>query len=454
MEDTGLKRRLGLFSAMTMLVGSVVGASIWIVPGVLASTIGPSAWLSYAIGGALILFVCIIFAQIGSVIPLSGANYVLCSKTISTFWGFLYMWFYVILNIILFPIMAFGIVKYLGVFFPLLNNVYVAILILVLTGAINLVGFGLSSSLQNVLVMAEVSVIFVFIAIGAFFIHPSNFVPMFPKGVEPVIAGSISTYFAFAGFNGIIELSGEIKDPRKNLPKTIFFSLTLIGIMYIGMCLVLTGLVPWTQLGVDAPAVLAAKMILPNWFGYIIAFAMLASGWTVINAAIAAVSRDVYALASSRIFPQFMGKLNKYGTPYVAVIMITILAVIATSLSANMLKYINICSVYLLMSAIVIAVASLRIREKLPQQYNNASFKLKGFWYYFWPIGTIVTSLAFLGLAFKDDVKVSILAIIMIAVAAGIFFTRKKHLESQGIFINELIQTRIEEETRGIDLPD
>ena len=119
--------------------------------------------------------------------------------------------------------------------------------------------------------------------------------------------------------------------------------------------------------------------------------------------------------------------------------------------SMKILKYITICSVYLLLSAVVVAVASLKIREKLPEQYNNASFKLEGFWYYFWPVGTIVTSLVFLLLAFKDDVIVSILAMSMIAVAAGIFFVRKKQLEQQGISIDELIQKRIVEETKDID---
>lgn len=442
MENSkSLKRNLGLVSATCMLSGCVIGASVFIVPGELASTIGPAVWLSYLIGAGLIIFACFTFAQTGSVMQVAGASYMLCNRAVNGTWGFLYIWVFLIGSLFVLPIMALATVRYLGVFFPFLNNIYVAIIILAITGAINIAGMGLSAKIQNIMVVIFVVVISVFGIGGIVNMNPQNFVPMFPEGISPVVFGAMSTYFAFSGFNYIIELSGEIKDPGRNIPRTIFASYIVVIIIYLLMAVALVALIsPSGLTGLQAPAVDASKLIFPGWFSYFIALAAIAASWTTVNAVLAAMSRDVYAMAKCGFFPNSFAKLNSSSTPYIAIIGVTILGIIATLFQAGIMKYIQFCSVYLMLVAMIIAVASLRIKTKLADEYEQAIYKLKGFWYYFWPIGILVSSTYFLYITVIADVKMSIYSAVFAVLGLVVYYFRKRQLSARGLDIDTMIK--------------
>src|SRR5699024_10150862 len=204
-----------------MLIGTVVGVSVFVVPVALAAEIGPAVWLTYLIGAVLILFAAVMFAQIGSVMPVTAANYRLTASTVNGTWGFLYIWVFGIANIFLIPIMALTTAEYLGVFHPALNSMPVAIAVVVITGLINILGLRAALTFQNILVVVLILILAVFVTGGLSNADWSNFTPMFPVGVGPVITAAVSTYYAFAGMNVVIELSGEMKNPGRNAIRMI-----------------------------------------------------------------------------------------------------------------------------------------------------------------------------------------------------------------------------------------
>lgn len=441
-----LKRSLGLFSATSMLIGCVVGASVFIVPGGLAASNGPAVWVSYLIGAVLVGLSCFMFAQIGSVLPVPGANYVLCSRTISGLWGFLYIWVFFISTVWLFPIMAKTAAQYIGVFAPGLNVLSVALGIIALTGILNLFGSNLSATVQNLMVILLIGVVLIFSGGGIANANWSHFSPMFPKGVMPVIVAAVSTYYAFAGFNNIIELSGEIKNPKKNIPLTIWISFGVIIIMYLGMVFALVGLIKPDQMPENAPAVAAAALIFPKWFSGFISAAAVVASWTTLNTVLVAMSRDIYALAKSGLFPKFLAKVNRFGVPQNSVILLTIIAFLFTLFSASLMRFINISGTYLLATSLVVAVASLKIKEKLPKEYEAATYKLKGFWYKFWPLAVIVSSIFFMILAFKDDLVMSLASLVMVPIGLLWYTSRKKRLEKEGVSLEDLIKQQMYED--------
>src|SRR5690625_537762 len=142
------KRTMGFVTATAMLIGTVIGASVFIVPGALAASAGPAVWLTYLIGAILILFAAVMFAQIGSVMPVTAANYRLTASTVNGTWGFLYIWVFGIANIFLVPIMALTAAEYLGVFHPSLNSMPVAVGLVVVSGVVMLGGTGADLSVQ------------------------------------------------------------------------------------------------------------------------------------------------------------------------------------------------------------------------------------------------------------------------------------------------------------------
>ena len=444
------RRTLGLASASAMLVGTVVGASVFIVPGQLAATVGPAVWLSYLIGAVVIVFTAMVFASIGAVMPVSAAVYRLSVSSVNGSWGFLYIWVFAISSVFLMPIMALTTAQYLGVFWAPLNSLPVALAVILITGAINIVGLRASANVQNVLVIVFVVVISIFIVGGVMHANWENFVPMLPHGVAPVIVGVIATYYAFAGFNNVIELSGEIKNPGRNIARVVFISLAVIVVLYIGVAVASVALLAPADLAVDAPVSVAAATVFPSWFSGLIAFAAVAASWTTLNAVMAAMSRQVFALSKSRILPKVWSKVNAGGSPFVAVIVISLVGVVMTLFSDNVMKFVNLSGTYLLATAMIAAVSALFIKRKLPERYAAAEFKLKGFWFYFWPIGILATSSFFLVLAVLDDPWMSLLSGILVPVGLLLYQWRARVVRKSGVSVEEAVALAVADETAEV----
>lgn len=439
------KRTISLFSSISMMTGCIVGASVFVVPGELAFSVGPAAWLSYVIGAVLMFFNCFIYAQVGSVLPVSGANYVLCSNSVNGAWGFLYVWGFLISNIFLFPIMSRTAASYLAVLFPVLEPhvEIISFVILGVTIAINLLGTDLSTKIQNLAVVILVVVILVFSFGGIANANWSHFDPMFPKGIEPVILGAISTYYAYAGVNNIIELAGEIKNPGKNIPRTVFISFVLVVLMYVGMCVALVGLIPANELNLATPAVDASRLIFPDWFAYFVAFAAIAASWTTLNAVAAGMSRLMVALGKVSILPKSVAKENKYGSPYVAYIILLIVGVIMMLFSTTIIQFVNISSFYLLFVALLVAVASLNIKKSFGKRYEEVEYKLKGISYYVFPILAIVTSIIFMVLQFQSDLEMTGLSVLLLPLGLLFYYWRKNQLKKNNIDVDEEISKQM-----------
>ena len=436
-----IQRNMGLMPAIATMTGCVVGASIFIVPGALSAASGPNAWLSYIIGAVLILFSCFVYVQVGAAIPVSGANYRLCTGCINGITGFLYVWCYFLGYSFLFPIMAKTAATYLAVFIPAVNDhiLLVSVLIIVLTGCLNLLGTAVSGKIQTACVALLIIVVCIFSCGGIVNADWSHFTPMFPKGISPVIIGVVSTYYAYAGVNCIIDMSGDIKNPGKNIPRTVFISMLLVIIMYVGMSVALVGVQPWEELGVDAPAIMVSRQIFPQWFAYFVAIAAIAASWTTLNAVYGAMSRVLYVMGRNRIFPRPLATVNKKGVPSVAIIARTIMGVIMCAFNALLMQFVNVSSFYLLLVALLVSAASLRMKKKMPNEYAKAPFRLNGVWYYVWPICAIISSAVFMVIEVVTDTKFAVAAIILIPVGMLVYVMRKKKLESTGVNLDEQI---------------
>ena len=440
-----LKRNISLFAAVCMMTGCIVGASVFVVPGELAVSVGPAAWLSYGIGAVLMFFNCFIFAQVGAILPVSGANYMLCTGAVNGAWGFLYVWGFLLSNSFLFPIMSRTAATYLAIFVPAIGShvTLVAVAIILFTVCINLLGTNVSTSIQNGCVILLITVVIIFSGGGVTHADWSHFSPMFPTGVMPVVLGAISTYYAFAGVNCIIELSGEIKNPGRNIPLTVFISFGIVVVMYIGMCVGLVALLPTHELAVATPAVTAAETIFPKWFSYFVALASVAACWTTLNSIIAAMARLLFMLGETSVLPPVIAKTNKNGAPYVSYLCLAVMGILMVLFSVTVMQYVNISSFYLLFIAFLVAFSSLRIKSAFPERYEASEYKLKGFWFYLWPSLAIISGLFFMFLQIKEDPFMTGVSIVLLPVGLLFYHLRKVRLRANGIDLDEELKKRL-----------
>lgn len=413
--ESGLKRNLGLWPATFLLFGMVVGTSIFLVPGTQASQMGPSVWFIYVVGGILTIPVCLNSAQIGSVLPVHGASYQIIKFTTNTYISFLFGWIYIIALCLIIPYSSFAIATYATMIIPGISASTVAIATIIIITVLNCAGISFASKVQTVMVISLIGIMVLF-SIGSLANMKIEYMtPMFPLGIDPVLANLIPAYFGFTGFFAITELSGEIKNPKKNIPLVIFVSFTLVIVLYAAMTAGLTGLIPYTELNIDNPIVVASQLIFPKWLSYVVLASAFFATTTTVLACAMIVSREVYSLAVDGIFPKVLTKTSQNGTPYYSCIAVGVVGIIITFISSSIMQYLGIITLFILFIVSLSAFASMKIKKAMPENYEKAEFKLKGITYYLSPIIVILSSLFMFIYSIVNDIN----AVIAIAVVVG-----------------------------------
>lgn len=421
--------KIGLSSTALLLVGTVIGSSIFMATGYQAAGMGPAVWLVFIIGAILTVPICFQSAQTGCVLPMTGSNIEMIRRTTGSFSSFMYGWIYICWVAVYIPYCAHSIVKFLLLYFPNLNVNLTAIMIILLFGVVNCFGLKAAAILQNIIVAVLAVAMIVFFFGGIPYFNTDNLVPLFPMGSGAVIRQIVPGYFGFVGLFTITEWAGEIKNPQKTLPKALAISLGVITILYIMICIALCAIVPYTELGVDAAVGVVAKRIFPAPVALLINLGAIFAVSSSLNGMLVVFSREVNAMANHGMLPQVLGKSSpKRNAPYTAIILAVIVGIAISLVSDSVLAYMDAVTLFIMINCIHSAAASLRIRKCLPTEYENASYKLSGGWYYFWPIAMIVTCSIMFVLSYIDVPQMTVPMLIIIVLGAVIYLVRSKRI--------------------------
>jgi len=316
-----LKRELGLGSIVFFIFGYVVGAGILIQIGITAGETGPALWLAFIIAGIPNLINAIITCYIVSAFPVSGGAWVYSSRLASPLLGFI-----VVASIILhimgaLAMLAVGFGPYFELYLP--GTVYiVSIIIILIFCVINVLGIKFASWIQIVLaIVGDFLVILIFIIFGLPNINPTNLIDaeggLFPTGIIGIFIGAIILSFSYAGFQSILEIGGEIKNPRRNIPLGLILSLILVTTTYFLVSIVMTGVMNWQTLGaIEGTLIDVGALFFPNYMLMILNIMILIAIASTIHGILLAYSRNLYSAARDYVIPSIFSKIHKkYGTP-------------------------------------------------------------------------------------------------------------------------------------------
>jgi len=401
-----MKRTMGVSGTVMTLVGLVIGVSIFILPGQLAAIAGPAMLVSYLIAASIALFSCVVAAQVGSVLPLSGASFVAISKLLSPFAGFVVIWMTFGGAAVAVALLASGFGDYATSLMPFLNADWLAFGLVASLGLLNLLGLKDFIFGQTVMVLMFMIALLVFVVSGLFQLDISLLTPFAPNGSSAVLSAVIPAFFSYTGFMLIIEISGEIKRPARTIPIALALSFIVVLIVYSLVSLVLVGLMSWQELGeTKTPIADVAGLILPGWAASAIAFTAIAAAATSVNAILLAYSRDVLALARAHLLPVALARISKkHGEPVYGVIFITILSLIAVLAQRSVTQYASLIVMGVMTLHILVSIAVLRMPSQTPELFGNSSFQLGPFARWFFCLGLMGSSAYFLGLGLVEDV--------------------------------------------------
>ena len=407
--DEGLVRVIGLRSAILFVVGSVIGSGIFLTTGGMAAVI-PSASLllaAWILGGLLAIAGGLTYAEMGAMFPRSGGVYVFLKEAYGPLTAFLYGWaalFVVISGGI--AAVAVGFAEYLSYFLPALTSVsvlgfsgtkLVAASVILVLGAINYSGVRSGNMVNVVTTAAKVGALasLPVMALIAARVDPV-FVPIVPPDLERPAASfgvaMIAVLWTYEAWYFITYAAGEIKDPRRNLPRALIYGLLLLTSIYVIVNVAYLYALSIDEMkGTTRIAERVATALVGPRGAAFIALTVVISTFGNNAAAILAGSRLLFAMASDGVFlPQASRVHPRYRTPHVAIVALTIWsALLALSGTYEQLF------TYVMFASILFSVAAggalFRLRQTMPDRPRP--YRTWG--YPFVPLAFIAGSAAF-----------------------------------------------------------
>lgn len=368
MESGKLTRKLGVWTAIAISVGTVIGSGIFITSAQVGQSAGSPklAILSWLIGGLIVIPQMMVMSELSTAYPENGGGYIFIKKSGSEALAFLYGWsLFLALDPPSISILAMSLVGYLAFFVPGLTGLaakLAAVAIVVALAFIHHRSVKAGGSLQVVLTLLKIIPFAIIIALGFLYLKGGNlsYVPQtHPSVYAGLLAGVSATSWAYVGMQNPCYMSGEFENPGKTLPRALIGSSIIVVAVYTLVAIATFGLLPFEEL-INSSAPLADSLkhipslsvIAPAFVAFAAVFVIFGS----LNSCIMAQPRMQYAMAKDNLFFKEFARIHpKYETPYVSLWIQVAYACILIFLTdvVTLLGYFTI--VYLLMNAIIFA---------------------------------------------------------------------------------------------------
>jgi amino acid transporter/nucleotide-binding universal stress UspA family protein len=390
-----LARHLGLFEATMIGVGAMIGAGIFVLTGIAVGKAGPAAVIAFALNGIVTLFTALSYAELASVIPEAGGGYSYIKKVMPNSVAFMSGWMLWFAYIVACSLYAKGFSSYFLEFFGryvpsfshhILNFLgkdpsvaILAVFIGILFLTVNIIGTHATGKTENIITMAKITILSVFIFFGvkkilsAPEVTRENFTPLFPLGFSGVLAAMGLTFIAFEGYDLIATVSEEVKEPRRTIPKAILLSLSITVIIYLLVVFSCIGAVPsaeglptWQLISryKEIGIIRAAQGFMPKFGVILILGGGIFATLSALNATIMASSRVAFSMGRDWMLPHLLSRIHSIrGTPVLAISLSGLLFLLVAV--ALPLEVIGISSSLLfLMSFALVNVALLMYRRR------------------------------------------------------------------------------------------
>lgn len=384
-KKNSLKKTLSAFDLVMIGIGCTIGTGIFVVTGVAAATYaGPAISISYLLAAIVCIFAGLAYAELASMVPVSGSAYTYSCAVLGEFIGWLVGWGMILEYGVGASTVALGwsgyvagLLKSGGINLPdslskspsdggIIN--LPAIFISLFIGLLLVRGTKESVTLNRILVATKLVVIFIFLLIATPMVKPENWSNFAPFGISGIFIGAATVFYAYIGFDAVATAAEECKNPKRDLPIGIIVSAVICAILYISVALVLTGISHYTTLNNPEPLARALRENGSNIGSALVATGAVAGITSVLLILIYGQSRIFFVMSRDGLISKPFSKLHKkFATPHISV-MVTAAAVAVVSGLFPLKTLSHITSLGTLFSFIVVAFGVLILRVKEPNR--------------------------------------------------------------------------------------
>ena len=438
-SETSLRRTLGPVQLTLLGIGAIIGAGIFSTVGTAAAGgadhpgAGPALILSFVLTAVTCGFAALCYAELASMVPVSGSAYTYSYATLGELVGWIIGWDliieYAVGNVavaiswsgyfqellrgvgIEWPLWlgtdyrsavqagaqmaearaagsdleSIGVVvqraaqaleqapNILG--FPLVFNLPAFLIVMVITWVL-VIGIRESAWFNSSMVVLKLAIIAFFVILGAFYVKPENWTPFAPNGIPSIFGAAAIIFFAYIGFDAVSTAAEETKNPKRDMPIAIIASLIVCTIIYILVAIVLTGMLPWTQLGTAEPLATAFSLRGMTWPTLIISLGAVFATTSVLLVFQLGQPRIFFSMARDGLLPSWAAKVHpRYRTPHVTTL-ITGVAVAVFAGIANINEVVELTNIGTLFAFVLVCIGVVVLRYKEPDRPR--SFRVPG----------------------------------------------------------------------------
>jgi len=390
--EVRLSREMSLMDATLIGVGAMIGAGIFVLTGIAAGVAGPALIVAFGLNGVVTLFTAMSYAELGSCFHDAGGGYLWAKEGLPRWNGFLSGWMSWFAHAVACSVYALGFGAYfeyvlneMGYKVPhwafLSPQKLLAATIAVLFAYVNFRGASETGKVGNIVTGTKIVILLIFIVFGVEFVfhqphwESSGFTPFFPHGWSGVFKAMGLTFIAFEGYEIIAQSSEEIKDPKRNIPRAVFYSLIIVIPIYLLVAFVAlggvhppAGMTPWAYLG--AQKEIALVDVARHFFrggALMVLIAGLISTMSALNATVFSSSRVAFAMGRDRNFPGFFSRVHaKRNTPYWGIIL-SLLIIVFMAVSLPIEDVATASDVMFLLIFLQVNLALMTLRKKRPE---------------------------------------------------------------------------------------
>ncbi len=376
----GLKREVCVWGLSANIVNIMVGAGIFVLPAIIAETMGASGVLAYLFCGLLIGLVMLCFAEVGSKVTHSGGGYAYVETAFGAYPGFLVSIFYLMGSIFADAAVSNALVEILALLFPIFKTPPLRIftLFLLFSGLtiLNVIGVKQGIGLVKITTVAKLIPLLLLVSFGWKDVQWINLSWESEPTIQKLGKASLILFFAFMGGDAGLSISGEIKNPQKTVPRAIFIGISGVLLLYVLIQLVSQGVLGNALPSLkEAPLAEAAEIVFGP-VGYTLLFVGTGiSMFGMVSGQILNNPRVIFRLSRDGVIPfsRLASIHHKFKTPYLAILLYSGLGfTIATIGGFRQLAIIAGSSVLLVYFGVSLSVIGLRKKKHL----DNGGFKI------------------------------------------------------------------------------
>jgi APA family basic amino acid/polyamine antiporter len=424
--EHGLRRALGPVNLITIGIGAIIGAGIFVLTGEAAARhTGPAIVISFMLSGTACAFAGLCYAEFASMIPIAGSAYTYAYATLGELLAWIIGWDLVLEYALGATTVAVGWSGYfvsfldrnLGIHIPpeltagpyapvkLADGTEVvgflnlpAILVLAVATLILVIGIRESANINSAIVVLKVAIVLVFLAAGVGFVNAANWRPFIPEntgtfgeyGWSGIFRGAALVFFAYIGFDAVSTAAQEAKNPQRDMPIGILGSLAICTVLYISVAAVVTGIVHYEALKVPDPIAVAIDSTGLTWLSPLIKLGAIVGLGSVILVMLLGQTRILYTMSKDGLLPAWLGHVHPgFRTPWLATLVTGAACALGASFAPikSLAELVNIGT---LLAFVIVCASVLVLRRAHPE--IPRPFKTPGM--PFVPLGGIASCLA------------------------------------------------------------